>query len=337
MHPTKKKYWVFGGILAALVCLLLFATSWNELRFMAAEDAYRNARINSIIEAIQAQDVNAIKRIFSKEAVEAVGEQELEDGIRYLFTVFQGEVQSIDMKGGGYGDSFRRGLREKHTSIWANVTTDVDTYVIFCPEVLYSSIDWNTVGIERLVVAPKADLGTYGGPMGGSLGVYRMDIVIAAAEKQTIVPDEEKVERVIEALQSDDAEDIVTLFSERAMKEVGRDNLLAGAEYSCDAVGGNIIEWDASNASKLNSIANGKVRTVTTMDCIVYTDEDTYYIYYRDVIIDENHPERVGIDQLRIEDDWASSHWPYASDVVGIYCPENSSPGEYTNKASKEK
>jgi len=316
-------------VVLAIVGIFFSVTSVNELKFMLGGEHYREAKVNTIIKALQEEDVGAIKALLSKSTIIAVGKEKIEEDIRYLFTVFQGEVQSIDMKGGGYSESIDGFNRSKSSTVSAYVTTDVDVYRVAGPDEIFNSFNRREVGLSKLMVQSKEDYDRIGSSSYDFVGIFRQDIVAAALDKYS--PDENSLEAVLDALQNDDPGTIAGMFSKRAISEVGIDNIRAGSEYSCDVLEGNIESWDSSNAAKLTNIVDGKVQMTLEMYCYVNADGKRYVVIYREHLIDEIFPENVGIDQMTVQLKDRSSDWPLRKNVLGIFCPKNENPREYTS------
>ena len=327
-QKLKKSHLAAIIVVLSVVGLFFAATSVNELKFMLGGEHYREAKVNTIIKALQEEDVGAIKALLSKSTIKTVGEEKIEEDIRYLFTVFQGEVQSIDMKGGGYSESIDGFNRSKSSSVGAYITTDVDVYILVGPDEIFNSFNRREVGISDLMVQSEKDYDRIGSSSYDFVGIFRQDVVAAALDKYS--PNENSLEAVLDALQNDDPGTIAGMFSKRAISEVGIDNIRAGSEYSCDVLEGNIVSWDSSNAEKLTNIIDGKVQMTLIMYCYVSTDINEYTLYFRENLIDEIFPENVGIDRLLTQKYDGSGRWPL-KDALGIFCPKNENPREYTS------
>ena len=324
-----KRHRVAIILLLIIVGLFFTTSSVNELKFMLGGEGYREAKVKTIIKALQNEDVRAIKNLLSKATIEKVGEDKIEEDIRYLFTEFQGEVLYIDMKGGGFSESTNGFSRVKNSTVGAHVTTDIGVYAIVGPDVIYDSLNRKNVGIRRLMVMSKDDNDRTGSPARNFVGIFRQDIVLEALEKYS--PDENSLEVVLDALQSNNSETLAGMFSQRAINEVGSEKIKAGSRYSCNVLRGNIVSWDPSNAEKFTNIVDGKVQMTLEMFSYVNTDKERYAVFYREILIDEVSPENVGIDQMVVQIKDIDTGWPLRSNVLGIFCPENDNPREYTS------
>ena len=323
-----KRHRVAFIFLLIIVGLFFITSSVNELKFMLGGGLYHEAKINTIIKALQNENIRPIKNLLSKTAIETVGEDKIEEDIRYLFTVLQGEIQSIKVGGGSFSESISGVNRSKSSVIFALITTDDDLYRISGPDEIYNSFDRRDVGISQLVVQRQEECKEYGLPSNDFMGIFRTDVLIAAVDKYT--PNENSLEVVLDALQSNDANAIASMFSQRAIDEVGLEKIQAGSRYSCDKHEGSVVSVDTTNAEKYTNIVDGKVQMTLEMICYVYTDKSDYTLFYREHLIDEVSPENIGIDRLQIKRDGGSGRWPL-KDALGIFCPENRNPREYTS------
>ena len=324
-------------ILAAATLSLFFAaSSGNELLFSFGGKIYNEAKVNTIIEALQKEDADSIMSLFSKTAIKEAGEDEIEDGIRYLYTVFKGKVQSVEALGGDYSEHIDGLRREKKSFVLGLVTTDINSYRIYGSDTIYDSFNRNNVGFRHLMVLRDDDFNRFGFPAYDFVGVFRQDIIEAAYEKYP--PNKDSIEKVLEILENNDAETLAGMFSQRAINEVGADKIKAGSEYSCDVIDGNIETWDSSNANTETNIIDGKVRMILYMYCIVKADGKRYTVYYREILIDETSPENVGIDRMKVQlDTDGSGRWLLKGDALGIFCRNEDDPRKYTSwKADAE-
>jgi hypothetical protein len=298
---------------------------------------YAKTKVEKILDAIQKEDADAIKNFFSKNTINAVGEQEMDAGINYLFSVIQGDIVSVDVSTGGVFESVRYGKRLKRTTINAVVTTDVDAYDLYAADEIFNSFDRGDTGISVMVLQRRTDWEQYGDPSEGYLGVFRTDIIDRAiGEAGVNVSRDSDLDAVIAALENNDAEAISGLFSEMARELVGEEKLGAGVEYSSELLDGDVDAYrDSRNAKKYVDIEDGNIVMTVFMECYLYCNKDTekekrYWLYYRDVLIDELHPDQVGIDQVMIEkNDGGSGRWVNPSEAYGIYCAERDDPNEY--------
>ena len=326
LKPRKLKpgHWITLILVLAIACILSIISSVNEVKFTLSGERYREEKVNTIIKALQAEDIKPILNLFSKVAIDEAGEDELEDGIRYLFTILVGNVKSVKVQGSDYSESIRGLQRVKYSTVSGLVTTDVGVYRVYGPDTIYDSFNRRNVGISQLMVQTIEDLNKYGYPADDFYGVFRQDIVAAAVDRYS--PDENSIDRVLNALQKNSIESLVGMFSQKAILEVGAEKIKNGSKYSCDVIKEKIDSWDSSNANIESNIKGGKVQMVLYMLCYVYTKDTTYTVYYREYLIDEIYPDNVGIDRLLVkESDNVGGRW-LLKDAIGIFCPKEDDP-----------
>jgi hypothetical protein len=177
---------------------------------------------------------------------------------------------------------------------------------------------------------PWKEVKQYGLPTSNYQGVFRTDIVEAAFNKAQPA---ESIEKALDALEGSDIDTLAGMFSKTAFSELGSDKIQAGFEYSCNVIEREIVSRDTTNADIYSNIVDGKVQMFLDMCCFVNTDGDERYtVFYSEILIDEAHPEKVGIDQFvlsEMDNDLGITYWP-VRDAIGIFCPENENPREYT-------
>ena len=99
-----KKELVKTLIITAIIftiTFLLFVPSYDENRYR--NDKIVDNTVTAFLEAIQERDSGGIKQLFSQGVRDEIGDEKLEEGIRYLFSIFEGEVISYEIKPYGLG------------------------------------------------------------------------------------------------------------------------------------------------------------------------------------------------------------------------------------------
>ena len=163
-------------IVIALFLGYLSSCSINEARFMTDNNKYRVTKLNTIIEALENKDAATIKKLFSKSAIEKAGEDEINEGIDYLFTLYNGELLSFDMKGGGISEDIGGGQRTKSTYIRANIITDKESYYLSSLDIIIDTASRNNVGLWNLSLMRSEEKEKYGKPIDYFAGVYCPEI-----------------------------------------------------------------------------------------------------------------------------------------------------------------
>jgi len=355
----KPKQIVRIAVLVGIAVFILSQTSLNEMRYASSEYSYKTAKVAKILGAIQLKDSGAIMRLFSKNTVEAVGEQGMQEGIEYLFTVIQGDIECVEVSRVSHGgwvydwkDSWLNGDYGKRfwqARIYATITTDVDVYDLYVADYLFNSLERGETGVSKIALLRQEDREQYYKPFYSDWffqtdfrGVFRTDILgRAIAETGVDVSGDKKLEAVTEALENDDTEAIVGLFSGMARELVGEDKLAAGAAYSSKLFDGDVDGYYMSSlsAKRQIDIEDGKVVLTNYMWYDLFRNKDTeseerYFLYIRDVLINELHPDQVGIDRLMLigrgeDHEWVNPGEAFGSEAYGIYCSERADPDEY--------
>ena len=164
-------------IVVSLIILLVFFSmsgcSLNEIRFSISEDNYRESKLNTILDALQNEEASILKNLFSRVSIDIASEDEIQEGIEYIFTLYKGKTQYYDLKKGGVSESIRGNGRLKSTYIWAIVTTDVDVFDVYARDIVFDSLNPDNVGISNLSIMLREDVSKYGTPRSDFFGVYR--------------------------------------------------------------------------------------------------------------------------------------------------------------------
>ena len=123
----------------------------RKMFFARNDKQIANERFEALIDAIQTQDVNALKSLFSKNALKEA--EILDESIRHLFDYFQGELVSYNNWGGPgvkaemeYGD-----CQEVYDATYDFETTQ-DKYRLWMEIITVDTTDADKVGIRSLYI-----------------------------------------------------------------------------------------------------------------------------------------------------------------------------------------
>jgi len=143
----KKKY----------ICILLFiifflnsCTLGGRTMIYSDDDIKADFRLEQILEAIANEDRNAIKAMFSENALYEAND--IESGIDYLFSLIEGNIESWDRIGGSVDESNDHGKKTVKSKYRYNVYTDTEQYLF---SILEFTIDTNhpeNIGVYSLKV-----------------------------------------------------------------------------------------------------------------------------------------------------------------------------------------
>lgn len=146
----------------AIVFLLVFTMILSSCSlgggrmFFDNDDKIANKRLEQVIEAIKNQDRDALKAMFSKNALAEA--DDFDEHIDYLFEFFQGEVESCDDGGGPIVDEDTEyGKKTKEVKSFFDVITDKQKYVFFLLDYPVDTINPDNVGLYTLRVIKAED------------------------------------------------------------------------------------------------------------------------------------------------------------------------------------
>ena len=112
--------------------------------------------LEQILDSIKNQDEEALKSVFSKNAL--IEAEDMDSGIEYLFDFVQGNVTSYDFRTGPGSDGLiENGNRWEKLVSWFNVVTDKEKYVFFILQYSVDTFDPDNVGVYSLRVVKEAD------------------------------------------------------------------------------------------------------------------------------------------------------------------------------------
>ncbi len=136
MKKLKCLALLFAGVLLFGSCSLLNGKpagtegedmSRNNSFRLSADDEISDAMFASILEAIKNKDSEAIKGLFSKQAL--AEDKNIDASIEYLFNLFDGEVVSWERDTLSSDESFRNGKSYNLIHSWYTVNTKDHIYL----------------------------------------------------------------------------------------------------------------------------------------------------------------------------------------------------------------
>ena len=119
-------------IFLLVITVILSSCSLGNGRIMFFNDDETRAdkRFQQVTKALKNQDKEALKKIFSKKALDEA--DDFEEGMDYLFKFFQGDIESYELIiGPQVSDDFEYGKQTKEVKTWYNVKTDKEDYIFF--------------------------------------------------------------------------------------------------------------------------------------------------------------------------------------------------------------
>ena len=138
--------------------------------FISCEDKIADERLEQVLSSIKAEDKGALKALFSKQALEETND--FDNGVDYLFDLFQGDVESWEREKWSSSESIQYGEKSVEIRSWYTVSTDKDNYLFFIYDFTEDTINPNNEGLYTLRVV-KAE----------EFAGYWQDIVIAGIYK----------------------------------------------------------------------------------------------------------------------------------------------------------
>jgi len=124
--------------------------------FKDNDDKKAEARLKEVIEALENQDKDALKAMFSEQALDEA--DDFDDSMDYLFDFFQGEVDSWEKSSGPtVFESNDYGHKTKEVSSYYYVNTDKQKYFFLLDDYPIDTDHPNNVGLYMLLVVKAED------------------------------------------------------------------------------------------------------------------------------------------------------------------------------------
>jgi len=131
MKKTKirnvKKTVISILVLVLLIGLAICSASFN----WGNEDLKMEKTVNTLLNAIQQNDSDAVIQLFSEAVREEIGDEKLEKGVEYLHSFFEGEIISIETNAKKIGENNYDGKRQRILSPNYEITTTTDNYIMW--------------------------------------------------------------------------------------------------------------------------------------------------------------------------------------------------------------
>lgn len=151
------------SIILVVSILFLYSCSLGRSRIamLNKEDEGKtaDARFEQVVEAIKDQDKEALKSIFSEEALDET--KDIDGGIDYLLGFIQGDIKSwenIKWSSGDNADSGNSVIKEIRS--WYKVSTDKNEYLFFLLDYSKDTENPDNVGLYTLRAIKAVDKDT---------------------------------------------------------------------------------------------------------------------------------------------------------------------------------
>ena len=152
-----KKYLSMLLVLISLMSLCSCSLAGSRLDMLNtdSDEEKADARMAQVIDAIKDQDKDAIKAIFSKQALRET--KDIDDGINYLFNLVKGDIKSWENERLASEGHIENGNKSIIIDSWYIVTTDVGVYKFFLLDHAINTIDPNNAGLYSLRAIKSKD------------------------------------------------------------------------------------------------------------------------------------------------------------------------------------
>jgi len=154
-----KKINLFILLMISIMILSSCSFGGNKMSITDDSDKKADERMEQIIETLKNKDQNALKSMFSKQAL--VEANDFDGNLDALFNYIEGDIQSWESTG-GYGGSDEKnadgtGNRKKEIESTYILTTSEQEYQIAVYEFTIDTANQNNVGVYSLCIINSKD------------------------------------------------------------------------------------------------------------------------------------------------------------------------------------
>ncbi len=154
----KRKFRII--ILINLMCILLLSScsgsSTSGVLGINNERAYAKAKMNEVLDSIENNDNESLKKLFSKKAITQLND--IDQSIYSLFDYFQGDFVSYDDWAGSGGETtWDNGYKQEIIYSSFDVKTSTNEYRFAFKIVTVDTADKDNVGIHSLYIIKMED------------------------------------------------------------------------------------------------------------------------------------------------------------------------------------
>lgn len=136
--------------------VLVIVSTFTSCGLIASknEEQQVESKEKMILDAINTRDVSSIKGMFSKSALTQISD--IDEKINEFLTFYSGKYVSSKYSY-SIGDDVENGNDQKSIYLTITVTTDKDSFVIACTDVISNPKDSDKIGVCQLEIIHEAD------------------------------------------------------------------------------------------------------------------------------------------------------------------------------------
>ena len=132
------------------------------MRGQSNDNQQAENRLKQILEGLQSNDKDSLKRLFSNTALNQA--DDIDEGIDNLFAFFQGNIVSYNWNGNSKGpivdEVFENENKKKELKSWFDVITDKGKYIFFFVDYPIDTFERDNVGLYTLRVIKEENKNT---------------------------------------------------------------------------------------------------------------------------------------------------------------------------------
>lgn len=142
------------GLILLLVSIFILNACTNsiggEWRIMDFDERTANKKMNQVVKALEKEDKNALKELFSQQAIEEA--ENFDESLDYLFEIFQGKLKPYDLDLGHVGQKLENGKREREVESYFSINVGEESYSFFLVDYPINTLNPENAGLYTLRV-----------------------------------------------------------------------------------------------------------------------------------------------------------------------------------------
>lgn len=150
------KHKAYAVLLMSFLIVIISSCARREPTILNDDAQKAEARLEQVIEAIKSQDKEALKAMFSKQALDEA--QDLNERMDYLFSFIEGDIQTWEDKGGIDDGVNNYGHTVMKSKYWYIVSTDKEDYLFFLFEYTKNTDHPENEGLYMVQVIKAEDM-----------------------------------------------------------------------------------------------------------------------------------------------------------------------------------
>lgn len=148
MKKTVK--WIVLLLVSILALNACIMEDGGTITIMDFDERSADKIMKQVVKALEKEDKNALKGLFSKQALEEG--KEFDENLDYLFEIFQGKLKPYDFDYGPVDTKMGYGKRQSEIKIYFNIDIGEESYLFFLVDYPINTLNPDNLGLYTLRV-----------------------------------------------------------------------------------------------------------------------------------------------------------------------------------------